>query len=102
MAKETIQAVHQAEFNAISKEKDALRRKDIIISEAEQKAKVLISSMTKQAMEKAKNDLSDANQKGQTMIESSKEKASDEINVLKSIAQTKELGAVQLILSLVI
>lgn len=102
MAKETVQAVRQAELNALQKEKDALSKKETIISESEQKAKALISSMTKQAMEKAEYDLADAYQYGITLVEAAKAKALEESILLKNITEKKEKDAIQLIISCVI
>jgi V/A-type H+-transporting ATPase subunit G/H len=102
MAKETVQAVRQAELNAAQKEKDALLRKEEIISEAGQNAKAFIASMTKQAFEKAEHNLAAANQRGAEIMEAAKLKAESEVLIMKEMAQRKEEAAIHLILSSVI
>jgi len=102
MAKETVQAVRQVELNAVQKEKEAQDRNEAIISEAEQSAKSIMTSMTKQAMERAELDLSIAKQKGDKIIEAMKLKAEDEAILLKDKAGKKEKAAIDLIISYVI
>lgn len=102
MAKETVQAVRQAEINSIEKEKEALRNKSIIISEAEQNAKELINSLTKQALDKAERDLSETKLRNTELINAAKNKAESEILIIKELAQRKEEAAINLILSKVI
>jgi vacuolar-type H+-ATPase subunit H len=63
MAKEAVQAVRQAEINAADIEKEAIRKKEVIISESQQKAKEIIADMTRQAQAKAEQDLALAEQK---------------------------------------
>jgi vacuolar-type H+-ATPase subunit H len=102
MAKETVQAVRQAEILAAQKEKDALLRKDEILAQAGQNAKALVTSMTKQALDKAEHNLADANQRGKEMLESARLKAESEVLVMNEMVQRKEEAAIQLILSSVI
>ena len=102
MAKETVQVVRQAELNAVQKEKDALQRQEAIISEAEQNAKGLITSITKQALDQAEDNLSAANQKGIKIMETAKIKAESELLIMKEMAQRKEQAAIDLVLSYVI
>ncbi len=102
MAKETVQAVRQAELNAAQKERDVQLQKETIISEAGQNAKTLITSMTKQAMENAEQSLATANKKGNEMIMAAKLKAENEVLLMKEMAQRKEEAAINLVLSSVI
>ena len=102
MAKESVQAVRQAELNAAQTERYALQRKEEILSEAGQKAKVLITSMTKQALDKAEYNLSAANQKGFEMMENAKIKAEGEALVMKEMVRSKEKAAINLVLACVI
>lgn len=102
MAKETIQAVRQAELNAVQKQRDAQQKKEANIHEAEQQAKTLIASMTKQAMEKAEHDLVAANQRGNELIDAARLKTENEVILMKEMAGRKEEAAIQLILSSVI
>lgn len=102
MAKETVQAVRQAEINSIEKEKEALQKRTNLISEAEQSAKELINSLTKQGLDKAERDLKEAGRKGTELINTSKMKAESEILIMKELAIRKEDAAINLILSKVI
>jgi UDP-N-acetylmuramyl tripeptide synthase len=102
MAKETVQAVRQAEILAAQKEKDALLRKDEIIAQAGQNAKALVTSMTKQALDKAGHNLAAADQRGKEMLEAARLKAESEVLVMNEMVQRKEEAAIKLILSSVI
>lgn len=102
MALETVQAVRQAEVKAAQMEKDALQRKEEIISKADQDAKALIHSLTKQAAKKAEEDLAEAKKRGQEQLEAARLKAENEAMILKKMAQRKEETAIHLILSSVI
>jgi vacuolar-type H+-ATPase subunit H len=57
MAKETVEAIRQAELNAAQKERDAQLNKEKLISDAGLKAKSTASSMIKDAQDKAEKDL---------------------------------------------
>lgn len=102
MAKETVQAVRQAELNAAEMEREALLEKDKILSEAQQEAKTLIASMTKQAMDAAERNLVLANQKGVEMMGTAKKRAENEVILMKEMAKNKEEAAIDLVLSNVI
>jgi V/A-type H+/Na+-transporting ATPase subunit G/H len=102
MAKETVQAVRQAELNAAQLEKDAIQQKEAIISEAVNNAKVMISTMTKEAKDEAEHKLDLANRKGIEMLEAAKTRAESEALLMNQMAQSKEEAAINLILSNVI
>lgn len=102
MAKETVEAVRQAELNALEKEKEALQKKDAIISEAEKKAKELIDSITKQASNKAQKDLDRAKSRAEEIVSEAKARSEKEILIIKELAKGKETAAIELILSEVI
>lgn len=102
MAKETVQAVRQAELNAAQKEKDALMRKEEILSEARQNASNLIASMTKDAQEKAAAKLKAAELESSKMSETAKLKAESEVMIIKEMAKRKEDAAINLVLTTVI
>lgn len=53
MAKETVQAVRNAEMSAAKMEKEALGKKETIIAEAHKKAKELSDFMVKEAQAKS-------------------------------------------------
>jgi len=102
MAKETVQAVRQAELNATQKEREAIEKKEAIISEAQQNAKIMVTDMTKEALEKAERNLTFANQRGIEMMEAAKQKAENEVLLMKEMAKGKEEAAINLVLSNVI
>lgn len=102
MAKETVQAVRQAELNAAQIERDAIQKKETIISEAVISAKEIISTMTKAAREEAERKLSLANKKGIEMMSEAKIRAEKEALLMQQMAQSKEEAAINLILSKVI
>ncbi len=102
MAKETVQAVRQAELNAAEKEKEALLEKEKILSDAKQEAKTLIAKMTKQALDVAEHNLFLANQQGVEMMDAAKKRADNEVLLMKEMAKNKEEVAINLVLSNVI
>ncbi len=102
MAKEAVQAVRQAEMNAADIEKEAIRKKEVIITETQQKARDLIASATSQATTKAEQNLALAEQKGKELLEAARQKAEDEITLLKEIAKNKEEAAISIVLSNII
>ncbi|MDF2942075.1 MAG: hypothetical protein K0S01_933 [Herbinix sp.] len=102
MAKETVQAVRQAELNAAQMEREAIQKKDTILSEAQLKAKTMITSMTKEALEKAERNLVLANERGIEMMEAIKLKAESEVLLMKEMAQRKEETVIDFVLSTVI
>lgn len=102
MANETVQAVRQAELKAAQTEKEAVQKKEKILSEAHQNAKELISSMTKDALEKAEKELAAANRQGEKLIEAAIAKAQNEVIIMKEMVKSKEAAAKKLVLSCVI
>ena len=60
MAKETVEAVRQAELDAVKLEREAALKKDAILQKASEDAKLLILSSTKEALAKASKDLKEA------------------------------------------
>ena len=102
MAKETVQAVRQAELNAAEKERNAILEKDQILNEAQQEAKALLARMTEQALNSAERNLVLANQQGVEMMESAKKRVEKEVILMKEMARSKEEAAINLVLSNVI
>ncbi len=98
MAKESVQAVRQAELNAAQIEKDAAKKKDTILLGAQEEAKSTISSMTKEALAKAEEDLKLAQQSGTEFMETAVKRAEKEISLLKEMVKSKEQAAIDLIL----
>ncbi|MDF2544037.1 MAG: hypothetical protein K0S47_3755 [Herbinix sp.] len=99
MAVETVQAVRKAEQKAAQMENDALIQRDLIIQEAKQKAKTMISSMTKDALSKAAMELDQTQKKGDELLITSRAKADKEILLMKELTKSKEQAAIKLILS---
>lgn len=102
MAKETVQAVREAEAKATQIEKDAIAKRDAILSKAGDDAKNLISSKTKEALAKAEQDLVQAQKEGEELLVTAKQKAEQEILLLKEFVKSKEQAAIDLVLSEVI
>jgi vacuolar-type H+-ATPase subunit H len=102
MAKETIQAVRQAELNAANKEKAAIQKKEVILAEAQQEAGIIITTRIKQAKEEAERNLVYANEQGANLMETIKQRAENEVIAMKEIAKRKEEEAIKLVLSSVI
>jgi vacuolar-type H+-ATPase subunit H len=99
MAKETIQAVRQAELNAAQVEKDAQLKKERIISEAMQNAKTMISSMTNEAMKLSEEKVADANKKRILIMEEAKQKSDAQVTQMERIVKEKEHAAMEQVLS---
>jgi vacuolar-type H+-ATPase subunit H len=102
MAKETVQAVRQAELNAAQTEREANEKREAILAEAQLNAKTMISSMTKEANEKAERNLTLANERGIELLENAKKKAESEVLLMKEMVQNKGEAAINLILATVI
>lgn len=102
MAMETIQAVRQAELNAAQMEKDAIHQKELILTEAQQKAKTLVASKTKEAQELMACKLSDAETEGAKKMEATIQKAEKEVLLLKELVTGKEQEAIQFVLANII
>jgi vacuolar-type H+-ATPase subunit H len=99
MAKETVQAVRQAELNAAQIERDAIEKKDTLLSDAQQNAKMLVTSRTKEAFLKAERNLVLANEQGAQLLQSAILKADNEVLLLKEMVKGKEQVAIDKVLS---
>ncbi|MDF2820957.1 MAG: hypothetical protein K0R15_1398 [Clostridiales bacterium] len=102
MAKETVQAIREAELKASQIEKDAAGKRDEIILKAEEDAKVKISSVIKEALAKAEQDLEQAQFQGTERMKNAVIKAEQEILELKEMVKSKEQVAIDLVLAQVI
>lgn len=102
MAIETVQAVRQAEINAAETEKEAIKRRDAILSKAQEEAKTVEIKITKAALDKADADLKQAGQQGDLLMKAAVQKAEKEVSLLKEMVKCKEQSAIDLILSEVI
>lgn len=102
MAIETVQAVRQAELEAVRKEQEALKRKEEIISEAERSAKELIDIRTKQALKHAEQKKAAATQTGKQLLAEAIEKSENEVLVMKEAALSREEEAIRRVLASVI
>lgn len=99
MAKETVQAVREAELNAAKIEKDAAVKSEAMILKAQEDAKLLIAGKTREALLKADEMKKQAQQEGAELIESAALRAEQEILLLKEVVKSKEQAAIDLILS---
>ena len=99
MAKETVQAVRQAELNAANIEKDAAVKTESIVSKALEDSKLLVAARTKEALFNADEMKKQAQSEGAALIESAVLRAEQEILLLKEDVKIKEKAAINLILS---
>ncbi|MDF2472659.1 MAG: hypothetical protein K0R92_172 [Lachnospiraceae bacterium] len=102
MAKETVQAVRQAELNAAQAEKEATLKRDEIILKAHEEAKTIIVTMTKDAAKNGEESLSLVQSQGEELLKAAELKAEKEILLLKEMVKSKEQTAINLILSEVV
>lgn len=102
MARETLDAVRQAELNALKLEREAELKKDEIIQKAKEDAKILISSRTQEVKQQASQKLKVAEEQGQRFMEEAVNKATQEIQMLKEIVQGKKQTAISHVLKEVI
>jgi hypothetical protein len=102
MAMETVEIVRRAELSAAQMEKDALLKKENIISDASVNAKNLISTRTEQAMLDAEVKIAAANKLAENILDTAKQKAEREVlNMQKSVLD-KEQAAVEQVLNSII
>jgi len=102
MAKETVQAVRQAEEKAAQIEKEAVVKGEILLQNAKEEAKNLQSSMSKDVLLKAEEDLKNVQLQGNKLMEAAVQKAEKEIILLKEVVKSKEQAAIDLVLTEVI
>jgi F0F1-type ATP synthase membrane subunit b/b' len=102
MAIESVQAVRRAEVNAAQIEKEASAKRESILEEAKQKAKVLVTSRVKEAQAKAEDDLNKAGRRSMEIMEEAKVKAEKEVIFMKELVKNKEQAAIDLVLANVI
>ena len=102
MAKETVDAVRQAELNATQIEKDATVKRDTIILNAEEEAKTIISTLIKEAHNIAELNRRQAQSQVEEIMKEAEFKAEQEIFLLKELTKSKEQETIHLILSEVI
>lgn len=99
MAKETIQAVKQAEMDAAEMEKDAHIKSEELISKALSDAKTLVSTMTKEAKASADKKLEQTKIQGASLMQEVVERTQNEITLMKELAVGKEKEAIKLVIS---
>jgi V/A-type H+/Na+-transporting ATPase subunit G/H len=102
MAKETVEAVRQAEIQAAQIEKDSFDKRDKIIIKAQEQKDEMILSIKKEVANKAKQGLEKAKKDGASEMVIAIEKAENEIVMLKEIVKKKEQAAIDYVLSEVI
>jgi V/A-type H+-transporting ATPase subunit G/H len=102
MAKETVQTIRKAEIAAVDAEREALKKKEAILLEAQQKARDMAAAMVNGAQDKAQKEYDKAIEKGKAMTEAARLGAEKEIAVLKEIVKSKEQTAIDLVISTVV
>lgn len=102
MAKETVEAVRQAELNAAKLENEALMKKEQMIQEAMEEAKSLLSSRTKEALVNSARELEKTSIDSDNLMKEAIFRAEQEIILLKDLVNSKEKAAIDLVLCEVI
>lgn len=102
MSLETVQAVRQAELEAVSKQKDARRQKEEILKEAQIRANNLLTDMVREAEKRAEYEQREASKRATEIIETARMKAEKETQLLRDNEKEKEQSAIKLILSTLI
>ena len=102
MAMETVQAVRQAEFEAVNREKVSAEESDVMISKAEIQAQALLSSMKKSEQEKADKNINMADEKAKEFMKISLQQAEQEIICIRKMVEGKVQEAISLVLSEII
>lgn len=102
MAKETVQAVRQAEEKAAQIEKEAAAKGEALIQKARVDAKNLVTTMTKDVLSNGEKDLEKVQLQSKALMEAAVQKAEKEILLLKEMVKSKEQAAIDLVLSEVI
>lgn len=99
MVNETVQAVRNAELKAAEKENEALRKKEELLSKAQNEAKDLITSKVKEANLLSEKKLKAANESSAVKLEAAKLKADQEVLLLQEMVKGKEQVAIDFIIS---
>lgn len=102
MAKETVEAVRQAEQKAVALEKEAALKKEEILQKAAEDGKALIFAKTKEAKERASLELKNAEESGKKLLEEAVNSASHQVEMLLEIVTDKKQTAIAEILKEVI
>ncbi len=102
MAKETIQAVKQAELLASHSEKAAHVKGEELISKATSDAKSLVTSMVKGVLLETQQNLEEVKKQSDILMKEVVEKTNKEVMLLKELSKKKEQEAIQLVCSQII
>lgn len=102
MAKETIQAVKQAELSASQSEKAAHIQGDDLISRAANDAKALIKEMTKETLLETQQQEEEVKEQCDLFMKEIIEKTNKEVMLLKELSKKKEKEAIELVCSQII
>lgn len=102
MAKESVDAIREAELKATQIEKEAMNEKSAILLKAEEEAEKIISSMTEKAHMQSQEQLKKAQEQGESYMEAAVLRAERQISLMKDAVREKEQEVINLILSEVI
>ncbi len=102
MAKETVEAVRQAELNATKLEKEAALKKEEMIQKALEDAKTLIATRTREALAHSAKELEETNIASDNLMKEAVLRAEQEISLLKELVKSKKKAAISLVLGEVI
>lgn len=102
MAKETVEAVRQAELNAARLENEAITKKEQMIQKAMEDAKSIVSTRTKEALASSARELEETNIASSNLMQEAVLRAEQEISLLRELVKSKEKAATLLVLGEVI
>lgn len=99
MAKETIDAVRQAELTAEQTERAAAQEADRIVAKAKLDAKQTVTDLTKNAKEKALAELAAARAQGDELVAKAVAEVQEDCRRLREAAAAKQAQATEAILA---
>ncbi len=102
MAKESVDAIREAELKAAQIEKEAINEKNAILLKAEEEAEKIISSMTEKALSQYEDELKKAQMQGESYMEAAVLRAERQISLMQDAVREKEKEVIKLILSEVV
>lgn len=102
MAKDTVEAIRQAEQKALQLEKDTALQQEVILQKAKEEAEHIVAAAVKEVLEIAKLDMEKAVVQGKKIMEDATNRAEKEILQLKERVKAKEPETLSLIVSSII
>ena len=98
MAKDTIEAIREAELASVSKEKEAKAKAAQIVEDARAAARTAVSGKLSKLKEEDEVQKASAEKEGTALIEKAEQEAASEIQALRERAAGKEAAAIDAVL----